>query len=146
MQQKWRKKGLRRGENGASQPDVRSNIKKLCDRMVDGDHGEVIALDGAHQGGDLLLHLRVAHGELVGHHCVEDHVGVGGAGHHAEVVDGDVRADGLVDALLEHCNEIEDDRAVLRALHFFGENARVEEAVEVIEKQEYNKLLELMNE
>ena len=48
--------------------------------------------------------------------------------------------------LLKHCNEIEDDRAVLRALHFFGENARVEEAVEVIEKQEYNKLLELMNE
>ena len=48
--------------------------------------------------------------------------------------------------LLKHCNEIEDDRAVLRALHFFGENARVEEAVKVIEKQEYDKLLELMNE
>ena len=42
-----------------------------------------------------------------------------------------------VDALLEHCNEIEDDRAVLRALHFFGETTRVED---------YKKFLELVNE
>ena len=51
-----------------------------------------------------------------------------------------------VDALLEHCNEIEDDRAVLRALHFFGETTRVEEAADAIHHEDYKKFLELVNE
>ena len=51
-----------------------------------------------------------------------------------------------VDALLERCNEIEDDRAVLRALHFFGETTRVEEAADAIHHEDYKKFLELVNE
>lgn len=51
-----------------------------------------------------------------------------------------------VDALLEHCNEIEDDRAVLRALHFFGETSRVEEAADAIHHDDYAKFLELIDE
>lgn len=51
-----------------------------------------------------------------------------------------------VDALLEHCNEIEDDRAVLRALHFFGETTRVEDAADAIHHEDYKKFLELVNE
>ena len=51
-----------------------------------------------------------------------------------------------VDALLEHCNEIEDDRAVLRALHFFGETSRVEEAADAIHHDDYDKFLKLIDE
>lgn len=51
-----------------------------------------------------------------------------------------------MDALLEHCNEIEDDRAVLRALHFFGETTRVEDAADAIHHEDYKKFLELVNE
>ena len=51
-----------------------------------------------------------------------------------------------VDALLEHCNEIEDDRAILRALHFFGETTRVEEAADAIHHDDYDKFLELIDE
>ena len=51
-----------------------------------------------------------------------------------------------VDALLAHCNEIEDDRAVLRALHFFGETTRVEDAADAIHHEDYKKFLELVNE
>ena len=51
-----------------------------------------------------------------------------------------------VDALLEHCNEIEDDRAVLRALHFFGETSRVEDAADAIHHNDYDKFLELIDE
>ena len=51
-----------------------------------------------------------------------------------------------VDALLEHCNEIEDDRAVLRALHFFGETSRVDEAADAIHHEDYDKFLKLIDE
>ena len=51
-----------------------------------------------------------------------------------------------VDALLEHCNEIEDARAVLRALHFFGETSRVEDAANAIHHNDYDKFLELIDE
>ena len=51
-----------------------------------------------------------------------------------------------VDALLEHCNEIEDDRAVLRALHFFGETSRVEEAADAIHHGDYDRFLQLLDE
>ena len=51
-----------------------------------------------------------------------------------------------VDALLAHCNEIDDDRAVLRALHFFGETTRVEDAADAIHHEDYKKFLELVNE
>ena len=51
-----------------------------------------------------------------------------------------------VDALLEHCNEIEDDRAVLRAIHFFEETRRVEDASEAIGKEDYEKFMKLMDE
>lgn len=51
-----------------------------------------------------------------------------------------------LEALLEHVNEIPNDRAVLRAIHFFEENRRVEEAREAIGADDAGKLLQLMEE
>ena len=51
-----------------------------------------------------------------------------------------------LDELLAHVNEIEDDRAVLRALHFFGETSRVEEAADAIHHDDYDKFLRLIDE
>ena len=47
---------------------------------------------------------------------------------------------------LNTANEIEDDRAVLRALHFFGETSRVEDAADAIHHNDYDKFLELIDE
>lgn len=46
--------------------------------------------------------------------------------------------------LLEHCSEIPDDRAVLRAIHFFEENKRVEQAAASIRQKDYGELLHLI--
>lgn len=51
-----------------------------------------------------------------------------------------------LEELLKHVNEIEDDRAVLRAIHFFEETRRVEDASEVIGKEDYEKFMKLMDE
>lgn len=51
-----------------------------------------------------------------------------------------------LEELLAHVNEIEDDRAVLRAIHFFEETGRVEDASEAIGKEDYEKFMKLMDE
>lgn len=51
-----------------------------------------------------------------------------------------------LEELLKHVNEIEDDRAVLRAIHFFEETRRVEDASEAIGKEDYEKFMKLMAE
>ena len=51
-----------------------------------------------------------------------------------------------LEELLKHVNEIEDDRAVLRAIHFFEETRRVEDAAEAIGKEDYEKFMKLMDE
>ena len=51
-----------------------------------------------------------------------------------------------LDSLLAHVNEIPNDRAVLRAIHFFEENRRVDEMAEAIEKDDIDKVLRLVNE
>ena len=47
---------------------------------------------------------------------------------------------------LYHLHIYEDDRAVLRALHFFGETSRVEDAADAIHHNDYDKFLELIDE
>lgn len=54
--------------------------------------------------------------------------------------------DSDLDTLLAHVGEIENDRAVLRAIHFFEENRRVKEAAEAIAAGNTKELLNLMNE
>ena len=51
-----------------------------------------------------------------------------------------------LEELLAHVNKIEDDRAVLRAIHFFEETRRVEDASEAIGKEDYEKFMKLMDE
>jgi len=62
----------------------------------------------------------------------------------------DLRAELLcetnLEKLLAHANEIENDRVLLRAIHFFEENRRVDEMAEAIEKDDINKVLKLVKE
>lgn len=51
-----------------------------------------------------------------------------------------------LDNLLEHVNEITNDRACLRAIHFFEENRRVDEMVAAIANDDTAKILSLINE
>ena len=51
-----------------------------------------------------------------------------------------------LDNLLEHVNEITNDRAYLRAIHFFEENRRVDEMVAAIANDDTAKILSLINE
>lgn len=51
-----------------------------------------------------------------------------------------------MDALLGCLPKIKNDRAILRSLHFFEENRRVEAALEAIEKEDAHGLLELLKE
>lgn len=48
--------------------------------------------------------------------------------------------------LLEHITEIENDRAVLRSLHFYQENERVKGTVKAIEKKDRQEFLRLIRE
>ena len=51
-----------------------------------------------------------------------------------------------LDDLLAHVNEIPNDRAVLRAIHFFEENRRVDEMAAAIEADDIDAVLRLVNE
>ncbi|GFI23396.1 galactokinase [Lachnospiraceae bacterium] len=51
-----------------------------------------------------------------------------------------------LEKLLTHANEIENDRALLRAIHFFEENRRVDEMATAIEKEDINTVLKLVKE
>lgn len=51
-----------------------------------------------------------------------------------------------MDALLGCLPKIKNDRAILRSLHFFEENRRVEAALEAIEKEDAHRLLNLLKE
>lgn len=51
-----------------------------------------------------------------------------------------------LDSLLAHANEISNDRAVLRAIHFFEENRRVDEMAAAIEKEDIDAVLRLVKE
>ena len=51
-----------------------------------------------------------------------------------------------LDALLEHLNEIENDRAKLRAIHFYKEVERVEAVERANLEKDYAKIIELIDE
>lgn len=51
-----------------------------------------------------------------------------------------------LDQLLSHCTEIKNDRAILRALHFFTETDRVKRAAQAIEEKKTDELLRLLEE
>ncbi len=51
-----------------------------------------------------------------------------------------------IDQLLNHIPEIKNDRAILRAIHFFKENERVEKAADAIKNHDGEKFLHLLSE
>lgn len=51
-----------------------------------------------------------------------------------------------LDSLLAHVDEISNDRAVLRAIHFFEENRRVDEMAAAIGKEDIDTVLKLVKE
>lgn len=51
-----------------------------------------------------------------------------------------------IDQLLNHIPEIKNDRAILRAIHFFKENERVEKAADAIKNHDGEKFLRLLSE
>lgn len=51
-----------------------------------------------------------------------------------------------IDQLLNHIPEIKNDRAILRAIHFFKENERVEKAADAIKNHDGGKFLRLLSE
>lgn len=55
-------------------------------------------------------------------------------------------ADTTLENLLVHVNEMDNDRAVLRAMHFFEENRRVKEAAAAVEAKDYEKVLRLLEQ
>ena len=68
------------------------------------DHGDIAAVQGLDQCPDLLGHLLAAETEGEGSYHIEDQVGVGRTGDHAEIVDGN----GRVDALHQRCHLVPD--------------------------------------
>ena len=48
--------------------------------------------------------------------------------------------------VLAHMSEIENDRAILRAIHFFKENERVERAAKAVEEKDGETVLRLLSE
>lgn len=64
----------------------------------------------------------------------------------ARVLGVDLLHETTLDSFLLHCKEIKNDRAALRALHFFEENARVEKAAILIENKKIDELLQLLEE
>ena len=48
--------------------------------------------------------------------------------------------------VLAHMSEIENDRAILRAIHFFKENERVERAAKAVEEKDGETVLKLLSE
>ena len=57
------------------------------------DNGVVVAIQGSDRHFDLVPHLRIGQAEMERNHGVKNHIGVGGAGNHAEIVDGDLLID-----------------------------------------------------
>lgn len=51
-----------------------------------------------------------------------------------------------MDELLNHVSEIKNDRAILRAIHFFEENDRVAEAASAVQNHDGEKFLELLSQ
>lgn len=51
-----------------------------------------------------------------------------------------------LDELMNHVSEIKNDRAVLRAVHFFEENERVMKAASAVQKHDGEKFLELLSQ
>ena len=64
----------------------------------------------------------------------------------AKVLGAELLCETNLEKLLAHANEIENDRVLLRAIHFFEENRRVDEMAEAIEKDDINKVLKLVKE
>ena len=64
----------------------------------------------------------------------------------AKILGVDLLCETTLDKLLAHANEIENDRALLRAIHFFEENRRVEAMAEAIEKEDIDTVLKLVKE
>lgn len=50
-----------------------------------------------------------------------------------------------VDNLMDHIDEISNDRAILRAIHFYDENERVQRMVQAIEDSDGNEILHLID-
>lgn len=64
----------------------------------------------------------------------------------AKVLGVELLCESDLDSLLAHVNEIPNDRAVLRAIHFFEENRRVDEMAAAIEADDIEAVLRLVNE
>ena len=64
----------------------------------------------------------------------------------AKVLGAELLHETTLENLLAHVNEIQDDRAILRSIHFFEETSRVERAAEAIGKADYEEFLKLMDE
>lgn len=64
----------------------------------------------------------------------------------AKVLGAELLHETTLENLLAHVNEIKDDRAILRSIHFFEETSRVERAAEAIGKADYEEFLKLMDE
>lgn len=64
----------------------------------------------------------------------------------AEAVGADLLCETDLEHLLEKIPAISNDRAILRALHFFEENRRVEEAAEAVRNGDMKKVLRLLDE
>ena len=59
----------------------------------------------------------------------------------AKVLGVNILCETNLENLLAHADEIPNDRAVLRAIHFFEENRRVEEMAAAIEQDDTDKIL-----
>ncbi len=64
----------------------------------------------------------------------------------AKVLGVELLCESDLDALLAHVNEIPNDRAVLRSIHFFEENRRVDEMAAAIESDDIDTVLRLVGE
>ncbi len=64
----------------------------------------------------------------------------------AKVLGVSLLCESSLEELLAHCNEIENDRAFLRAVHFFEENRRVKEAADAMKADDTKKVLDLMKQ
>ena len=64
----------------------------------------------------------------------------------AKVLGVELLCESDLDALLAHVNEIPNDRAVLRSIHFFEENRRVDEMAAAIESDDIDTVLRLVSE
>ncbi len=58
----------------------------------------------------------------------------------------EILAQTSLDTVLSHANEISNDRALLRAIHFFKENQRVEDMEKAMDQKNTKEILRLINE